>query len=223
MSAKPFGQLREQLEESPSGAQALERARKNLDAEIAAYEAGLAELRRAHNLTQAQLARQLGVTQGEVSRLERRADLYLSTLQSYIEAMGGQLELVGVFDDARVKLAIGELVPAAPEDAEDDTATTPVACPWEAAATLEFSGDLSDKLMDAVRHEILSNTWVISDAVGIRRGRYSDLVDVSFELEAMNADEARRRLDAAVNRVIRKTGVRPSGSRSVEPASNVDL
>jgi len=120
MSAKPFGKLREQLEQRHGGPQALGRARESLAAEVAAYEAGLADLRRARELTQTQLARQLNVTQGEVSRIERRADLYLSTLQSYIEAMGGHLELVGVFDDERVKLAIGELVPSASGNSTDD-------------------------------------------------------------------------------------------------------
>lgn len=82
--------------------------RKKLDREIAAHEATLTELRRARAMTQATLAEAFGTSQGEVSRIERQADLYLSTLARYVEAMGGELELVARFDDERVPLALAE-------------------------------------------------------------------------------------------------------------------
>lgn len=59
----------------------------------------LAELRRARELTQTQLAEALETTQPGVSAIERRTDLYLSTLRSYVEALGGRLEITAVFDD----------------------------------------------------------------------------------------------------------------------------
>jgi transcriptional regulator with XRE-family HTH domain len=222
MSAKNFGKLREQLEQRPGGVQALERARQSLGAEIAAYEAGLAELRRALHLTQTQLARQLNVTQSEVSRIERRADLYLSTLQSYIEAMGGELELVGIFDDERVRLAIGELVPPARDDAEGQDTDSPTVRTWDVTARLEYRGDPTDPVMDRVRDEILTNVWVTSDGVAIRRGRYSDEVNVDFEIEADDEGEAQRRASAALNRAVRNVvGVRHGGGLSVELAAGV--
>jgi len=67
----------------------------------------LAELRNSRNITQIQLAEQLGITQGNVSRLEGRSEVYLSTLRSYVEALGGHLEIAAVFDDDRVTVAIG--------------------------------------------------------------------------------------------------------------------
>jgi hypothetical protein len=67
---------------------------------------GTAELRKARTLTQEQLAATLGVTQAQVSRIEHQTDLYLSTLAGYLEAMGGHLELVGVFGTARVSLSL---------------------------------------------------------------------------------------------------------------------
>ena len=67
--------------------------------------ATLAQLRRARSLTQAQLATLLDMQQPAVSRLERQADMYLSTLRSYIEAMGGTLQLEAVFPDATVIIA----------------------------------------------------------------------------------------------------------------------
>jgi DNA-binding XRE family transcriptional regulator len=67
----------------------------------------LAELRQARHLTQIQLAEVLGISQGNVSRLEGRSDIYLSTLRSYIEALGGHLEIAAVFDDERLPVNIG--------------------------------------------------------------------------------------------------------------------
>jgi DNA-binding XRE family transcriptional regulator len=67
----------------------------------------LAELRQARHLTQIQLAEVLGISQGNVSRLEGRSDIYLSTLRSYIEALGGHLEIAAVFDDQRLPVNIG--------------------------------------------------------------------------------------------------------------------
>ena len=62
----------------------------------------LAELRRARELTQVQLGMTLDMPQSAVSRLERQTDVYVSTLRSYVEAMGGQLVVEAVFDDKRV-------------------------------------------------------------------------------------------------------------------------
>ena len=68
----------------------------------------LAQLRQSRNVTQVQLAETLGITQGNVSRLEARSDVYLSTLRSYVEALGGHLEVAAVFGDERVPVALGE-------------------------------------------------------------------------------------------------------------------
>ncbi|MBM3512006.1 MAG: helix-turn-helix domain-containing protein [Alphaproteobacteria bacterium] len=67
--------------------------------ELIAEELSLRDLRHAHELTQQHLAEFLGVGQDGVSRLEKRSDLLLSTLRSYIEAMGGRLRLVAEFPD----------------------------------------------------------------------------------------------------------------------------
>jgi transcriptional regulator with XRE-family HTH domain len=63
-------------------------------AELIAEELSLQELRKAMRITQAELAKRLGVRQDTISRAEQRADMLLSTLQSYVEAMGGRLALV---------------------------------------------------------------------------------------------------------------------------------
>ena len=76
--------------------------RKKIEArvvELVADELALRELRKAHHRTQASMAKQLGISQDGVSRLEKRSDLLLSTLRGYVEAMGGNLRLVAEFPD----------------------------------------------------------------------------------------------------------------------------
>ena len=67
--------------------------------EFMAEEMSLRQLRRARRLTQAHIARQLGISQDGVSRHEQRSDLLLSTLRKTVEAMGGSLSLIARFPD----------------------------------------------------------------------------------------------------------------------------
>ena len=64
----------------------------------------LQHLRNAREMTQARLAEVLEMDQGNISKLEKRTDMYLSTLRSYVEAMGGELEIRAVFPDGDVKI-----------------------------------------------------------------------------------------------------------------------
>jgi transcriptional regulator with XRE-family HTH domain len=59
----------------------------------------LDELRSAKRLTQSDLAEILNVPQSSISRIERRADMYLSTLRNYVQAIGGELQIHAVFPD----------------------------------------------------------------------------------------------------------------------------
>src|SRR3984957_14130283 len=59
----------------------------------------LHRLRNARELTQENLAHVLGLKQGDISKMERRTDMYVSTLASYVKAMGGTLEIRAVFPD----------------------------------------------------------------------------------------------------------------------------
>ena len=67
--------------------------------ELIAEEMTLRDLRKAQDLTQERMAELLGVGQDNISRLEGRADMLLSTLRSYVSAMGGSLELIVRFPD----------------------------------------------------------------------------------------------------------------------------
>lgn len=64
----------------------------------------LNELRQAHQMSQERLAELLSTKQANVSRIERRTDMYISTLRSYIEAMGGELDIVARFPDGEVHI-----------------------------------------------------------------------------------------------------------------------
>jgi DNA-binding XRE family transcriptional regulator len=64
----------------------------------------LNQLREARKLTQANLASLLGVNQGSVSKMEKRTDMYISTLRSFIQAMGGELQIRAVFPEGEVAI-----------------------------------------------------------------------------------------------------------------------
>jgi DNA-binding XRE family transcriptional regulator len=63
-------------------------------AELIAEELNLREVRRLRKLTQARLSKKLKIGQEGVSRIEKRSDLYISTLRNYVEGVGGKLKLV---------------------------------------------------------------------------------------------------------------------------------
>jgi predicted XRE-type DNA-binding protein len=65
----------------------------------------LHELRQARGLSQKMLAEVLHVQQPSIAKIEKRTDMYISTLRSHIEAMGGELEVVARFPDGVVKIS----------------------------------------------------------------------------------------------------------------------
>ncbi len=64
----------------------------------------LRELRQEAGKTQAEVAEIAKMTQAELSKFERREDHLLSTLRRYVTALGGQLEVVAVFDNKRIAI-----------------------------------------------------------------------------------------------------------------------
>jgi predicted XRE-type DNA-binding protein len=65
----------------------------------------LHRLREARRLTQKQLAEAMRIDQSRVSKIERRTDVYVSTLRNFVSALGGELELVARFPDGQVKIS----------------------------------------------------------------------------------------------------------------------
>lgn len=97
--AKKFSELREKM--SPES-----RARANAKAEQLRSEYPLYELRRARGLSQDYIAKSLNVSQANVSKIEKRTDMYISTLRSHIRAMGGDLEIRAKFTDGEVLINV---------------------------------------------------------------------------------------------------------------------
>lgn len=96
--AKKFKDLRAQM--TPES-----QARAEARAQAMLAEMPLNELRQARGLSQKMLAEVLHVQQPSIAKMEKRTDIYISTLRSHIEAMGGQLEIVARFPDGAVKIS----------------------------------------------------------------------------------------------------------------------
>lgn len=64
----------------------------------------LQELRKAREVTQVELAKLMNVEQAAVSKLERREDMYVSTLRQYVAALGGELKLIASFPDVDIQV-----------------------------------------------------------------------------------------------------------------------
>ncbi|EJN03838.1 XRE family transcriptional regulator [Phyllobacterium sp. YR531] len=98
-----FAKLRAEM--SPAQLTQVEVASSQLETEM-----DLAEVRRAMKLSQDELAQTLQIGQASVAKMERRADMYVSTLRRFIEAMGGELEITAKFNDHIVKIkSFGDL------------------------------------------------------------------------------------------------------------------
>ena len=95
--AKKFGDLVRAM--SPERQERIRRKTEKLLAELP-----LQELRRARELSQEELAATLGVNQASVSKLERRTDMYISTLRKFVEALGGELEITARFPEGAVRI-----------------------------------------------------------------------------------------------------------------------
>jgi len=96
--AKKFSDLRSKM--NPEA-----QKRSHLMAETMLAEMPLNELRQARGLSQKMLAELLQVQQPSIAKIEKRTDMYLSTLRSHIEAMGGELDVVARFPDGAVKIS----------------------------------------------------------------------------------------------------------------------
>jgi transcriptional regulator with XRE-family HTH domain len=106
--ARPFKELKEKM--SP---ESLDRANQKAQEMLAAMP--LQELRQARMLSQEQLAKALHLKQPSISKLEKRTDMYISTLRGFVKAMGGDLEIVARFPEGSVRISQFE---------DLDTATT---------------------------------------------------------------------------------------------------
>ena len=96
--ARKFTELRKKM--SPEAKAISDKLVKEVLAEMP-----LQELRNARGLSQKMLANALHIQQPAIAKLEKRTDMYISTLRSHIEAMGGELEVIARFPDGNVKIS----------------------------------------------------------------------------------------------------------------------
>lgn len=117
------------LDEFMKGFTPKERAKvKARTAALIEKELTLRDLRQAEHLTQERMAELLGVEQENVSRLERRADLLLSTLSNYVAAMGGKLRLIAEFPNRKpVAIALADITGDEPSPRRSNAKGTIVA------------------------------------------------------------------------------------------------
>jgi len=96
--AKKFSELEAKM--SPERRKRINEEVKKTLAEMPIY-----ELRNARGLSQRVLAEALHIQQPAVAKMEKRTDMYISTLRSHIEAMGGELEIIARFPDGNVRIS----------------------------------------------------------------------------------------------------------------------
>ena len=95
--ARKFSELTQNF--SPERRQRIEEKKAALREEMS-----LAEIRAALFLTQSTLAETMDVGQAEISKIEGRTDVFISTLRRFINAMGGELEINAVFPDRTIEI-----------------------------------------------------------------------------------------------------------------------
>ncbi len=107
MMPKKFSALSAPLKTDPCQQ---ERINQQKCAILTALELG--RLRESRAVTQRELAEKMAVSQANISRIEHEEDVYISTLRSYVEALGGQLQLRAVFEDGSIDIAAAGLYEA---------------------------------------------------------------------------------------------------------------
>ena len=95
--AHKWKDIRKQL--SPEAEQRIQQGVKEAAAVMTLH-----QLREARSLTQVNLARVLEINQGAVSKMEKRTDMYVSTLRNFIQAMGGQLQVKAIFPEGEIQI-----------------------------------------------------------------------------------------------------------------------
>lgn len=98
MKTKPFSELRKRM--TPE-----RRAKNKTRAQLMLLHLTLAELQESLGVTQDDMSKDLDVVQSALSKLESQDDIQVSTLSSYIKALGGSLKLVADFPNEEIVLA----------------------------------------------------------------------------------------------------------------------
>jgi predicted XRE-type DNA-binding protein len=98
---KPWSEISAKLRADPERRARIEQREQAIEAELT-----ISQLREARGATQGKVAERMNVTQSNVSHFERNPNIFLRSLASYVEALGGRLEVRAVFPDLVVTLAV---------------------------------------------------------------------------------------------------------------------
>src|SRR5579863_5916702 len=98
---KPWNEISAKLRADPQRLSQIEQGEQAIEAGLT-----ISQLREARHATQEYVAEKMNVTQSNVSHFERNPNIFLRSLASYVEALGGQLEIRAVFSDQVVTLAV---------------------------------------------------------------------------------------------------------------------
>ena len=101
--AKSFSQLSGPIKNDPARMARVEQYEQAMEIILA-----LGELRAKRHMTQQELAQELNVFQANISKIEHKDDIYLSTLRNDVAGLGGQLEINVVFPDQKINLIASE-------------------------------------------------------------------------------------------------------------------
>jgi transcriptional regulator with XRE-family HTH domain len=159
---------REVLLSDPAAKEAHKRLGEEIAGRVERRRAKLVEVRRAVGLTQEQLADTLGMDQGEISRLEHRENVHLSTLSRFIEATGGELRVVARYGTSEIELAIGDIAPV--EEFTDESPMTNVRSSSDVRSgrTRKGGGVVTTSKKDASKAgRILANPKASKDAKSV--------------------------------------------------------
>ena len=128
-NTRNFRELREQVLAKPGAAERMAEIRKEALAEI-----GLYELRKRLDWSQSGLADKLGISQAAVSQLENAEDMSFSRLRNYLEQLGGQLQVLAVFDDGEQEYSLPIRIGSAAEPYESGDRVSGTRIPAVAAS-----------------------------------------------------------------------------------------
>jgi DNA-binding XRE family transcriptional regulator len=98
---KPWSEISAKVRANPERRARIEQREQAIEAELT-----ISQLREALGATQESVAERMNVTQSNVSHFERNPNIFLRSLASYVEALGGRLEVRAVFPDQVVTLAV---------------------------------------------------------------------------------------------------------------------
>lgn len=183
MATRKFSQLREKLAADPVRGERLRQATEAVARDYESYLVNLKQLRQAADMTQVQLAKVLGISQPEVSRIERQTDVYLSTLKSYVAAMGGDLRLVAVFgEDVSLGVGLDEILDRLPpESGEVSLSVVTTSAPASASA------DVGETLIAAaISGEQQQQLQALRSVAGALRQR--EMHNLSYLVSSFTAD-----------------------------------